>query len=44
MKAAILLAKENVLEALNTFLSIFDVYKDDPYVVNNILNISLIVL
>lgn len=41
MKAAILLAKENVLEALNTFLSIFDVYKDDPYVVNNILNISL---
>lgn len=41
MKAAILLAKENVLEALNTFLSIFDVYKEDPYVVNNILYISL---
>lgn len=41
MKAAILLAKENVIEALNTFLSIFDVYKQDPYVVNNILYISL---
>lgn len=41
MKAAILLAKENVLEALNTFLSIFDIYKEDPYVVNNILYISL---
>ena len=41
MKAAILLAKENVLEALNIFLSIFDVYKHDPYVINNILYISL---
>ena len=41
MKAAILLAKEKVIEALNTFLSIFDVYKEDPYVVNNILYISL---
>lgn len=41
MKAAILLAKENVIEALNIFLSIFDVYKQDPYVVNNILYISL---
>ena len=41
MKAAILLAKENVLEALNIFLSIFDVYKHDPYVLNNILYISL---
>lgn len=41
MKAAILLAKENVLEALNTFLDIFDIYRDDPYVINNILSISL---
>ena len=41
MKAAILLAKENVLEALNTFLDIFEVYRDDPYVINNILSISL---
>lgn len=41
MKAGILLAKENVLEALNTFLDIFDVYKEDPYVINNILYISL---
>lgn len=41
MKAAILLAKENVLEALNTFLDIFEIYRDDPYVINNILSISL---
>lgn len=41
MKAGILLAKENVLEALNTFLDIFDVYKEDSYVINNILYISL---
>lgn len=41
IKAAILLAKENVLEALNTFLDIFEEYKDDPYVITNILYISL---
>lgn len=41
MKAAIMLAKENVLESLNTFLEIFEEYKEDPYVIANILNISL---
>ncbi len=41
MKAAILLAKENVLEALNTFLDVFEDYKDDSYVITNILYISL---
>ncbi|MED9903132.1 MAG: hypothetical protein UFG06_03015 [Lachnospiraceae bacterium] len=41
MKAAILLAKGKVLESLSIFLNIFETYKEDTYVIANILNISL---
>ena len=41
MKAAILLEKQKDLEALNTFLEIFKYYRDDLFVINNILGLSL---